>query len=51
MSIGTPIDGAGGGGFGVTRRGRAEGNLTVDIGGDQAETVLVSMEEVECDTD
>jgi len=35
----------------VTGRGRAEGNLTVDIGGGQTETVLVGTEEVECDTD
>jgi len=51
MSIGTPIDGAGGRGFGVTRRGRAGGNLTTDIGGGRAETVLVGAEGVECDTD
>jgi len=51
MSIGTPIDGAGGGGFGVTRGGRAGGNLTTDIGGGHAETVLVGLEGVECDMD
>jgi len=49
-SIGTPIDGAGGGGFGVTRRGRAEGNLTTDIEVGRAETVLVGAEGVEYDT-
>jgi len=51
MSIGTPIDGAGGGGFGVTRRGGAGGNLTTDIGGGQTETVLAGLEGVECDMD
>jgi len=50
-SIGTPIDGAGGGGFGVTRRGRAGGNLTTDIGGGQAEMVLVGAEGVKRNTD
>ena len=50
MSIGTPIDGVGDGGFGVTGRGRAGGNLTTDIGVGRAETVLVSAEGVECDT-
>jgi len=47
-SIGTPIDGAGGGGFRVTGRGRTGGNLTMDIGRGQAETVLDSTEGVEC---
>jgi len=51
MSIGTPIDGAGGGGFGVTRRGGAGGNFTMDIGRGWAETVLVGVEEVEHDMD
>jgi len=51
MSIGTSIDGAGGGGFRVTRRSRAGGNLTTDIGGGRAETVLVGPEGVERDTD
>jgi len=41
----------GGGGFVVTGRGRAGGNLTMDIDGDRAETVLVGVEEMECDTD
>jgi len=51
MSIGTPIDRAGGGGFRVTGRGGVGDNLTMDIGRDRAETVLVSAEGVECDTD
>jgi len=51
MSIGTPIDGVGGVGFGVTERGRAGGNLTTDIGRGRAETVLVGPEGVERDTD
>jgi len=51
MSIGTPIDGVGGGGFRVTGRGGAGGNLTTDIGGGRAETVLAGPEGVECDTD
>jgi len=50
-SIGTPIDRAGSGGFGVTGRGGAEDNLTTDIGRDQTEMVLVGMEGVEYDTD
>ena len=32
MSIGTPIDRAGGGGFGVIRKGRTEGSLVTDKG-------------------
>jgi len=51
MSIGTPIDGVGGGGFGVAGRGGAGGNLTTDIGGGRAEPVLVGVERVERDTD
>jgi len=51
MSIGTPIDGAGGRGFGVTGRGGAGGNLTTDIEGGWAETVLVGPEGVEHDMD
>jgi len=39
----------GGGGFGVTGRGRAEGNLTTDIGGGWAETVLAGAEGVKRD--
>jgi len=50
MSIGTPIDGAGGRGFGVTERGRTRGNLITDIGGGWAEMVLGSAEGVEHDT-
>jgi len=42
MSIGIPIDGAGGGGFRVTGRGRTEGNLTTDKGEGWVETVLGS---------
>jgi len=51
MPIGTPIDGAGSGGFRVTGRGRARGNLTTDIRGGQAETVLDGLEGVERDMD
>jgi len=51
MSIGTPIDGAGGGGFGVTGRDGAGGNLTTDNGGGWAEIVLVGAEGVERDMD
>ena len=50
-SIGIPIDGAGGGGFGVTGRGRMGGNLTTDKGKGRAETVLDSVEGAERDTD
>jgi len=49
--MGTPIDRAGSGGFGVTRRGRTGGSLVADKGGSQAETVLDGVEEVERDTD
>jgi len=41
----------GGGGFGVTRRGGAGGNLTTDIGEGRTETVLAGPEGVERDTD
>jgi len=51
MSIGTPTDGVGGGGFGATGRGRAGGNLTTDKGGGQVEMVLSSVEGAEHDTD
>ena len=51
MSIGTPIDGAGGGGFGVTGRGRVGGNLTMDNGKGRVEMVLVGTEGVKRDTD
>ena len=49
--MGTPIDGVVGRGFGVTRGGRARGNLATDNSGGQAETVLSNVEEAECDTD
>jgi len=49
--MGTPIDGVVGGGFGVTRGGRARGNLATDNGGGQAETVLSVAEGAEHDTD
>jgi len=51
MSIGTSIDRAGSGGFGVTERGGAGGNLTMDNGRGWVETVLVGAEGVEHDTD
>jgi len=38
--MGTPIDGAVGGGFRVTGGGGARGNLAMDNGGGQAEIVL-----------
>jgi len=46
-SIGTPIDGVGGRGFGVTGRGTTGGNLVMDKGGGQAETVLGGVEGAE----
>jgi len=49
MSIGTLIDRADSGGFGVTRRGRMGGNLATDKGGGWAEAVLGGVEEVERD--
>jgi len=51
MSIGTPIDRAGSGDLRVTGRDRTEGNLTMDIGGGRAETVLSNVEEAEHNTD
>jgi len=51
MSMGTPIDRAGGRGFGVTRRDGTGGSLATDKGGGQVKAVLVSAEEVEHDTD
>jgi len=51
MSIGTPIDGAGGRDFGVTGRGRMESNLVTDKGGNRMEAVLSSMAGAECDMD
>jgi len=49
--MGTPIDGAVGGGFGTTGGGGARGNLAVDNGGGRAETVLIKVEGAEHDTD
>jgi len=49
--MGTPIDGAVGGGFGMTRGGRVRGNLAADNGGGWAETVLIEVEGAERDTD
>jgi len=49
--MGTPIDGAVGGGFAMTGGGRARGNLAADNGGGQAETVLSDAEEAERDAD
>ena len=51
MSIGTPIDGAGGGGFRAIRRGGTGGSLTADKGGGRAKMVLGNAEEAEHDTD
>ena len=51
MSIGTSVDGVGGGGFGVTGGGGAGGNLTTDIGGGRTGTVLAGPEGVERDAD
>ena len=50
-SMGTPIDGVGGRGFGVTGRERTGGSLATDKGGSRAEAVLVGAEGAECDTD
>jgi len=50
-SIGIPIDGAGGRGFGVTGKGRTGDNLAMDKGEGWAETVLGSAEGVKRDTD
>jgi len=50
-SIGIPIDGAGGGGFGVTGRGETEGNLAMDKGEGRVETVLGGAEGAERDMD
>jgi len=49
--MGTPIDGAGSGGFGATGRGRMGGSLAADKGGGWAEPVLGSVEEAEHDMD
>ena len=50
-SMGTPIDGAGSGGFRATERDRMGGSLAADKGRGRAETVLGNAEGVECDTD
>jgi len=49
--MGTPIDGAVGGGFGITGGGRARGSLAVDNGEDRVETVLSGAEGAEHDMD
>jgi len=51
MFMGTPIDGAGGKGFGATRRGRTGGSLAADKGGGRAEMVLGDVKGAERDTD
>jgi len=49
--MGTSIDGVVSGGFGMTKGGRARGNLAMDNGGGQAETVLSDAEGAEHDMD
>jgi len=49
--MGTPIDGAVGGGFRTTGGGGARGNLAADNGGGRVETVLIEAEGAERDTD
>ena len=49
--MGTPIDGAGGRGFGATGRGGAEGSLATDKGRGRAKMVLDDAEKAERDTD
>jgi len=51
MSMGTPIDGAGGGGFRATGRGGAGGSLATDKGGGWVEMVLDDAEGTEHDMD
>jgi len=51
MSMETPIDRAGSGGFGVTGRDKTRGSLAMDKGGGWVEAVLVGAEEVEHDID
>jgi len=51
MSMGTPIDGVVGRGFGMTGGGRARGNLAVDNGRGQVETVLSDAEGAKRDMD
>jgi len=48
--MGTLIDKAGSGGFGVTGRGGTGGSLAMDKGGGRTEVVLVSAEGAEHDT-
>ena len=50
-SMGTPIDGVVGRGFGVTGGGGARGNLATDNSGSQVEMVLSDAEGAEHDTD
>jgi len=49
--MGTPIDGAGSGGFRATGRDGTGDSLATDKGGGRAETVLGNAEGAECDTD
>jgi len=49
--MGTPIDGAVSGGFGMTGGGGARGSLAADNSGGRAETVLSEAEGAERDTD
>jgi len=49
--MGTPIDRAVSGGFGMTRGGKVRGNLATDNGGGRAETVLSEAERAERNTD
>jgi len=51
MSIGTPIDEAGSGGFRVTRRGRIGSNFAMNKDEGRAETVLGSAEGAKRDID
>jgi len=51
MSIGTPIDEVGSGGFEVTGQGGTGGNFATDKGRGWAEMVLSGAEEAECDMD
>jgi len=51
MSMGTPIDGVVGRGFGVTGGGRTRGNLATDNSGGWAETVLSAAEGAERNMD
>jgi len=51
MFMRTPIDRAGSGGFGVTRRGGTGGSLATDKNRGQVEAILVGVEEMEHDMD